>query len=163
MTLSNFPGQPILLPATLLADEADNTRSPFYPGAEMCNAWVMIVAEQYDGIWKAHHLVWFRVSAQGLIPIESRWEEMMVERLIGERRSFRRWLLPPPALGGLRYIPDFQLLDTQACEYSEVAGLMNNAGYVANIACKKAALGPRLLVWVTGVPLREFVLPLVAA
>jgi hypothetical protein len=160
MVLSNFPGQPVLVPAALLAKEASDPRSPFYPGAVTGNVWTLFVAELFGTVWKIHHLSWFRLSAVGLIPIESRFEEMMVERMIGERRSFRRWLLPPPELRGARWIPDFQLfVDGEYGVFVEVAGRMDDPTYLANICRKEEWLGSRLIVWDTRTPLREFALP----
>ncbi len=160
MALSNYSGLPVLVPAGVLAKEATDPRSPFYPGAATRNVWVMFVAESFDGVWKIHHLSWFRLSAVGLIPIESRFEEMMVERVIGERRSFRRWLLPPPEVRGAKWIPDFQLVT--AAEHGvfvEVAGRMDDPAYLANIRRKEERLGSRLIVWDTRSPLRELILP----
>jgi hypothetical protein len=160
MTLSNFPGQPVLVPAAVLAKEAADPRSPFYPGAPTSNVWTMFVAESFGGVWKIHHLTWFRLSTRGLIPIDSRFEEMMIERMIGERRSFRRWLLPPPELRGSKWIPDFQLVTSgEYGVFVEVAGLMDDPAYLANIRRKEEWLGSRLIVWDTRSPLRELILP----
>jgi hypothetical protein len=160
MALSNFPGLPLIVPAAVLAKEATDPRSPFYPGAATRNAWVMLVAESFDGVWKIHHLAWFRLSAVGLIPIESRFEEMMVERMIGERRSFRRWLMTPPEIRGAKWIPDFQLVtEGEHGVFIEVAGRMDDLAYVANIRRKEDRLGSRLIVWDTRSPLRELILP----
>jgi hypothetical protein len=124
----------------------------------------MFVAERYEGIWKVHHLAWFRLSEVGLIPIESRYEEMMIELLIGERRSFRRWLMTPPELRGTKWVPDLQLIvKGQFGEYIEVAGRMDDPEYADNIRRKQEKLGSRLLVWDTRLPLREFILPLPVA
>lgn len=160
MTLSNNPGRPVLVPATVLAKEVADPRSPFYPGAPTSNVWTMFVAESFGGVWKIHHLTWFRLSACGFIPIDSRFEEMMIERMIGERRSFRRWLLPPPELRGAKWIPDFQLAtDGKYGVFVEVAGRMDDPAYLANIRRKQECLGSRLIVWDTRSPLREFALP----
>lgn len=160
VTLSNFPSQPVLVPAAVLAKEAADPRSPFYPGAPTSNVWTMFVAESFGGVWKIHHLTWFRLSARGLIPIDSRFEEMMIERMIGERRSFRRWLLPPQELRGAKWIPDFQLVsDGKYGVFVEVAGRMDDPAYLANIRRKEERLGTRLIVWDTRSPLRELILP----
>lgn len=160
MTLSNYPGHPVLVPAAVLAKEATDPRSPFYPGAATRNVWTMFIAELFSDVWKIHHLTWFRLSAVGLIPIDSRFEEMMIERMIGERRSFRRWLLPPPELRGARWIPDFQLFRRgEYREFIEVAGRMEDPEYAANIRRKEESLGARLIVWDTRSPLRELILP----
>lgn len=160
MTLSNFPGQPVLVPAAVLAKEAADPRSPFYPGSPTSNVWTMFVAESFEGVWKIHHLTWFRLSACGLIPIDSKFEEMLIERMIGERRSFRRHLLPPPELRGSKWIPDFQLIvQGDRREYIEVAGRMDDLEYAANIRRKQMSVGPGLLVWDTRSPLREFIIP----
>lgn len=160
MVLSNYPAKPVLVPAAVLAKEATDPRSPFYPGSATRNVWTMFIAESFDGVWKIHHLTWFRLSARGLIPIDSSFEEMLVERMIGERRSFRRWLLPPPELRGARWIPDFQLYyRDEYREFIEVAGLMDHEEYRQNIMRKKAELGSRLLIWDTRIALRDFILP----
>jgi hypothetical protein len=159
MTLANHPDLPILLAAALLSEFANDLRSPFRGEALPFRTWVMVVAGRYDGVWKAHKLAWFRISEVGLIPVESEKEEQMVERLVAERRFFRRWLVPPPGIGGARIVPDFQLLDTLKKEFIEVAGMMSDPEYAARIARKVALLGDRLLVWYTSVALGKFVLP----
>lgn len=83
----------------------------------------------------------------------------MVERLIGEGRAFRRWLLPPPEFASSKFIPDLQLLDTARRQFLEVGGLMADEVYAANIARKKAKWGERLLVWDTRMALHLFSLP----
>jgi len=158
MQLSNHPTCPLVVPRSVLDREGRNPRSPLH-SLLAHPVWVIFVAGLFEGTWKIHAMVTFRVTATGLIPVESRHEERMVERLIGEGRTFCRWLLTPPELQGTKFVPDFQLLDTALCEFLEVGGLLANEVYAANIARKKRKLGPRLLVWDTRLALDQFTLP----
>ncbi|MDP1578915.1 MAG: hypothetical protein Q8M02_01465 [Candidatus Didemnitutus sp.] len=158
LTLRNFPNCPVVVPQRILDREARNPRSPLLSFLAH-PTWIIFVAEFYGGIWKAHALAAFRVSAVGLIPIDSFSEEKLVARLVGEGRSFVRYLLPPTALGGSRSIPDFQLLDTEYEEYLEVAGMMSSPHYAANIGRKIRLLGTRLIVWDTRISVDKLVFP----
>ncbi len=158
LTLRNFPNCPVVVPQRILDREARNPRSPLLSFLAH-PTWIIFVAESYGGIWKAHALAAFRVSAVGLIPIDSFYEEKLVARLIGEGRSFVRCLLPPPELGGSRFIPDFQLLDTERQEYLEVAGMMSLPHYATNIARKIRLLGARLIVWDTSISVDKLEIP----
>lgn len=158
MHLSNYPDRPILVPRVVLDHEGKKPASPLH-SLHAHPTWVIFVASLFGETWKVHAMVPIRVSTVGLIPVESFFEDRMVRRLIGEKRSFTRWLLPPPELAGSKYIPDLQLTDTVAKEFVEVCGLMHDPAYAANIARKKKLLGDRLLIWDTRRPLNRFRYP----
>ena len=158
LILSNHPDLPLLIPGAVLSEDAKDPRSPLQ-GEPTGFVWVIFVAALHGGVWKIHHLICFRVSAVGLIPVDSRNEELMVERLVAEGRAFKRWLRTPPGLRGRKFVPDFQLLDTPLQEYVEVAGMMSLPEYAREMAAKAEVLGPRLLVWNSAGPLANFIVP----
>lgn len=159
MTLRNYPDCPVVMPRRILDREGRNPRSALL--SHLAHpTWNIFVAGQYDGLWKAHASVSLRVSDRGLIPVESQHENLMAERLIAEGRDFIRWLVPPPELKGLKFVPDFQLLDTSEKEFIEVGGLLSQSDYAEDMRRKKSIIGARLLVWdAARVPLGSFVLP----
>lgn len=159
LTLRNYPDCPVVIPRRILDREGRNPRSALL--SHLAHpTWSIFVAAEYDGLFKTHALVSFRVSDSGLIPVESQHENLMAEWLAAEGRDFVRWLLPPPELKGRKFVPDFQLLDTKGNEYIEVAGLLARPDYAEDIRLKKSIFGPRLLVWdPVGVPLGSFELP----
>jgi hypothetical protein len=158
MTLRNHSECPVVVPRRILDGEGRNPRSPLLSFLAH-PVWVIFVAGLYDGQWKAHALVAFRLSERSLIPIESNHENAMVDHLVRRGRAFVRWLLPPPELKGRRFIPDFQLMDTAMREYIEVAGLMATPAYAEAIQRKVVLLVLRLLVWDARLPLSQFALP----
>lgn len=158
MRLSNHPDCPLVVPRMLLDREQRNLRSPLHTRLAH-PVWVIFVAGKFAGTWKVHAMAAFRVTATGLIPVDSMQEEQMFERLIEEGRMFRRLLLPPPESASSKFIPDVQLLDTARRHFLEVAGLMADEVYAADIARKKAKWGEGLLVWDTRMPLHLFSLP----
>lgn len=159
LTLRNYPDCPVVIPRRILDREGKNPRSALL--SHLAHpTWAIFVAAQYDGLWKSHAMVSLRVSDRGLIPVESLHENLMAERLVAEGRDFVRWLLPPPELKGLKFVPDFQLLDSSEKEYIEVGGLLSLPDYAEDMRRKKSIIGARLLVWdAAQVPLGSFVLP----
>lgn len=158
LILSNYPACPVVIPRRILDREGRKPRSPLHT-IWAHPTWVIFVAGLYDGVWKAHALVPFRLSDTALIPIESHHENAMAEHLVAEGRTFIRWLLPPGGILGKRFIPDFQLLDTPLCEYIEVAGMMDQFKYCAGMGLKLTAFNDRLLIWDTRFALNNFLLP----
>ena len=78
----------------------------------------------------------------------------MVGHLIRRNRVFRRLL---QKVSGTNFVPDFQLLDTDLKHYVEVAGLMDDAAYAADIGKKVQHFGKdRVCVWDTRHSLRTF-------
>ena len=162
LRIRSNPDLPLMVPRSVLAQVARNPESPLGIEQKLDHPlWVIFVAQKFGDDWKIHELAGFRITAVGAMPVSSDNEEHMVVRLIAERRAFRRCLTSPPGLGGRKFIPDFQLLDTPMEEFIEVAGRMHEVAFQKNITAKIEEIGAlRLLVWDTRYSLAKFVLPL---
>ncbi len=156
--LANYSELCLTAPRTLFWREEANPWSGLSTFL-VCPAWVIFVAVKHAEQWKIHHWSIFRVAPDTLLPIESGAEELMVKRLVAEKRRFKRWLVPPPDISGKKWVPDFQLLDTPHREFIEVAGMLDDVAYAKRMTEKKAALGERLLVWDTRTKVESFNLP----
>lgn len=155
-TLASPDQTALLVPADVLAAAARNPNLPATNDQLMHPTWVLFVAGCYDGVWKAHELVGFRLSKSGLIPVVSDPEEHMAEYLIGLRRSFKRLLLPPEP--DTHFIPDFMLLDTCERHFIEVAG-QQDPDYLRNLETKLKRWRGRALAWHSNKRLSAFNLP----
>lgn len=143
-TLASPDQTALLVPADVLAAAARNPNLPATNEQLKHPTWVLFVAGCYDGVWKAHELVGFRLSKVGLIPVVSDPEEAMVEHLISCGRSFKRLLLPPEH--DFKYVPDFVLTDTVPQYYIEVAGRTDEA-YLRQLEQKRQHWKGQVIVW----------------
>ncbi len=143
-TLANSTRKKLLVPASILAKAATIPSFPTDKSELAHPTWALFVAACFSGQWRAIQMTCFRMTDEGLVPVDSGPEERMVEHLIGEYRTFRRCLRPPE--GGCEYVPDFVLQDTGLPHYIEVAG-RDDKKYLRQLEAKRRYFEGRITIW----------------
>ena len=155
MTLAGRPDLSLIMP--LSRERSKGSVSEMLLQAQLMHpVWICAVAQRFEDEWKAHHLACFRLHPETMMPVDSGFEAELINRLVEQRRRFRRWLVPPD---DSKFVPDFELLDTgYSSVYIEVAGL-RTAEYRERLEQKVKRWGTQLLIWDAEIPLENFVLP----
>lgn len=106
----------------------------FTKAAVSTGYWVIWRDKDSNGILRDKEIIFVPAEEDTMIPIDSSLEEKMVKYLVSKKLSFKK---PQIMSVGEDLLPDFILTDRQPNTVIEVAGLLENMGYVKKLKEKE--------------------------